>query len=50
MKKFPNIKVNIEYYSTGNHAAKLRNEGLKTKADMFLGLETAHTKSLKKQF
>ena len=48
--KFPNIKINIEHYSTGNHAAKLRNEGLKTKADIFLGLETAHVKSLKENF
>ncbi len=49
-EKFPDITINIEYYSTGNHAAKLKNEGLKTKADMFLGLETAHVKSLKENF
>lgn len=49
-EKFPEIKINIEYYSTGNHAAKLKNERLKTKADMFLGLETAHVKSLKENF
>lgn len=48
--KFPEIKVNIEYYSTGNHAAKLRNEGLKTKADLFLGLETAYVVSMLDNF
>lgn len=49
-KKFPNLKIEIEYYPTGNHAAKLKAEGLKTNADIILGLETVHMEMLKDNF
>lgn len=49
-KKFPGLKIEIEYYPTGNHAAKLKAEGLKTNADIVLGLETAHMEMLKDNF
>lgn len=40
-EKFPEINVDVEYYSTGNATAKLKAEGDKTEADIIIGLETA---------
>lgn len=48
--KFPDLDFSIEHHPTGNHAAKLQSEGINTKADIVLGLETAYVEKLKNNF
>lgn len=49
-EKFPNYNIVLEHYSTGNHAAKLKSEGLKTKADIIIGLDSSYVESLSDNF
>ncbi|MEG0826727.1 MAG: ABC transporter substrate-binding protein, partial [Bacilli bacterium] len=49
-QQFPKINVNIQQLTTGNNAAKLKAEGLDTKADIVLGLEKAYMESLSDNF
>lgn len=39
---FPELDVVVQYLSTGNSAAKIKNEGTSVEADIILDLETAH--------
>jgi iron(III) transport system substrate-binding protein len=49
--KFPGYDiVPMERLSTGNHAAKLKAEGLQTEADIILNLETGYMDSLADNF
>ena len=41
-KDLPDINVDIQYLATGNLAAKVKNEGTSTEADIVLDLETAY--------
>lgn len=45
-EKFKDINVVIQYYSTGNNAAKIKSEGKDTEADIVIGLETAQLQGL----
>lgn len=49
-KEFPDLNIVVEYYPTGNNAAKLKNEGSKTKADIVLGLDSMYVESLSSMF
>ncbi|MDR3165205.1 MAG: extracellular solute-binding protein [Synergistaceae bacterium] len=49
-EEFPNYEIVIEYLPTGNHAAKIKAEGLKTECDIFLGLDVSYAASLDKYF
>lgn len=49
-KKFKDFDVVIQYYSTGNNAAKIKSEGEKTEADIVIGLETAQLQGLTDNF
>lgn len=49
-KKFPDIDVVVQYISTGNNAAKIKNEGTNIEADIIVDLETAHMKNLEENF
>lgn len=49
-EKFPNYNIVLEHYSTGNHAAKLKSEGIKTKADIIIGLDSSYMESLSDNF
>ena len=49
-KQFPNIDVKVQAISTGNLAAKIKNEGKNIEADIVLDLETAHMESVKDNF
>ena len=48
-KEFPEYDV-IQYISTGNNAAKIKNEGSNIEADIIVDLETAHIKNLEENF
>jgi len=49
-EKFKDIDVKVQSISTGNVAAKLKNEGKNIEADIILDLETAHAENLKENF
>lgn len=49
-EKFKDIDVKVQSISTGNVAAKLKNEGTNIEADIILDLETAHSENLKENF
>lgn len=44
---FPDYEIVIEYLATGNHAAKLKAEGLDTECDITLDLEYAYLEMIK---
>ncbi len=48
-EKFPNYNITIEYFSTGNHAAKLLAEGTKTECDITVDLEYSYLERLTKE-
>lgn len=48
--QFPDINISIQYFSTGNLAAKLKAEGKNSEADIIIGLETSHVDMLKDNF
>lgn len=41
-EQFPDYKIDLQYISTGNNAAKLKAEGTKTECDIVLGLEAGY--------
>jgi len=47
---FPDIKVVVQSLSTGNSAAKIKNEKSNIEADIVIDLETAHMENLKEYF
>lgn len=49
-EQFPDIDVVVQYISTGNSAAKIKNEGTNIEADIILDLETAHMANLSDNF
>lgn len=49
-EKFPDKKIVVQYLSTGNCAAKIKNEGIDVEADIVLDLETAHMAELEDNF
>ena len=48
--EFPDIDVIVQSISTGNSAAKIKNEGKNIEADIILDLETSHMKNLADNF
>ena len=44
---FQNLDIAVQYMSTGNSAAKIKNEGADVEADIILDLETSHMENLK---
>lgn len=49
-EKFPDLDIVIQYYSTGNNAAKIKSEGKDTQADIVIGLETSQMQNLTDNF
>lgn len=49
-EKFPDKDIVVQYLSTGNSAAKIKNEGTNVEADIVLDLETAHMANLEENF
>ena len=49
-EKFTDIDVEVQAISTGNSAAKIKNEGTDIEADIILDLETSHAENLKDNF
>lgn len=49
-EKFPDKDIVVQYLSTGNSAAKIKNEGTNVEADIVLDLETAHMVELEENF
>ena len=49
-KAFPDVDVKVQAISTGNTAAKIKNEGTNIEADIIVDLETAHAENLKDNF
>ncbi len=49
-EKFKDIDVKVQSISTGNTAAKIKNEGTNIEADIIVDLETAHAENLKENF
>lgn len=49
-ERFPDKDIIVQYLSTGNSAAKIKNEGTNVEADIVLDLETAHMANLEKNF
>ena len=49
-KKFPDLNVVVQHMGTGNSAAKIKTEGTKVEADIFIDLETAHAANLQDNF
>lgn len=49
-EKFKDIDIKVQSISTGNVAAKLKNEGANIEADIIVDLETAHAENLKENF
>ena len=45
-EEFPDYDITVEYLSTGNHAAKLLTEGVKTECDISYDLEYAYMEQL----
>lgn len=50
VEKFPDKDIVVQYLSTGNSAAKIKNEGTNVEADIVLDLETAHMVELEENF
>lgn len=48
-QKFPDYEINLEYLSTGNHAAKLKAEGINSECDISYDLEYGYMELLDKQ-
>lgn len=48
-KKFPQYEITIEYFSTGNHAAKLKAEGKATECDISYDLEFGYMEMLSRE-
>ena len=48
--KFPDVDVKVQAISTGNLAAKIKNERQNIEADIVLDLETAHMENVKENF
>jgi iron(III) transport system substrate-binding protein len=46
-EKFPQYDITLQVLSTGNHAAKIKAEGVSTEADIILNLETAYLEGVK---
>lgn len=46
-EQFPDYEIVVEYLTTGNHAAKLKAEGVRTEADISLGLEYMYLETMK---
>lgn len=46
-EEFPKLNITVQYMSTGNSAAKIKNEGTNIEADIILDLETSHMENLK---
>lgn len=46
-EKFPDYDIVLEYLTTGNHAAKLKAEGVNTEADISLDLEYMYLETIK---
>lgn len=49
-EEFPSINVKVQSISTGNSAAKIKNEGSQVEADIVIDLETAHMENLQDNF
>lgn len=49
-ERFPDKDIIVQYLSTGNSAAKIKNEGTNVEADIVLDLETAHMANLEENF
>lgn len=49
-EQFPEVDIEVQYISTGNSAAKIKNEGSNIEADIILDLETAHMVNLQDNF
>ena len=49
-EQFPHINVALQHLSTGDCAAKLKAEGVKTEADIIVGFETSYLEALKDNF
>lgn len=49
-ERFPDKDIIVQYLSTGNSAAKIKNEGTNVEADIVLDLETAHMVNLEENF
>jgi len=49
-EEFKDINVVVQSISTGNSAAKIKNEGKNIEADIILDLETSHMSNLKDNF
>lgn len=49
-ERFPDKDIIVQYLSTGNSAAKIKNEGTNVEADIVLDLETAHMVELEENF
>lgn len=49
-ERFPDKDIFVQYLSTGNSAAKIKNEGTNVEADIVLDLETAHMANLEENF
>lgn len=49
-EEFKDINVVVQSISTGNSAAKIKNEGKNIEADIILDLETAHMSNLSENF
>lgn len=49
-EELPEVDVKFQYYSSGTHAAKLKFEGKKTVADIFLALESAYADNVSDNF
>ncbi len=45
-EKFPDYDIVLEYMGTGNHAAKLKSEGVNTEADITIDLEAEYLEML----
>ena len=46
-KEFPDYEIVVEYLTTGNHAAKLKAEGVNSEADISVGLEYMYLDTMK---
>ena len=49
-EEFKDLNVVVQSISTGNSAAKIKNEGKNIEADIILDLETSHMSNLKESF
>ena len=49
-ENFNDIDVVVQSMSTGNVAAKIKNEGKNIEADIIIDLETSHIENLKENF